>query len=231
MFKDESSGFLQGLQIVRNCPTIHHLLFADDLLIFGKSIVSVTACIKSCLEKYCKWSGQLINASKSSIRFSKNILPSKIETISNIFPYSSNHGTSLYLGLPILMGNFKKRAFQGIIDKVKSRIEGWRAKTLSQAGRLTLIKSVAAALPSYAMSTFLLPTSFRFELDRIFKNFWWGFPAFKKKNLSLKVWASLYLPKELGGLGLRKMKEVNLALIFKMGWKLLTNFDSMWVSQ
>jgi hypothetical protein len=80
------------------------------------------------------------------------------------------------------MGNSKKRAFQGIIDKVKCRIEGWRAKTLSQAGRLTLIKLVAVALPSYAMSTFLLPTSFSSELDRIFKKFWWGFPALKKKK-------------------------------------------------
>jgi hypothetical protein len=128
------------------------------------------------------------------------------------------------------MGNVKKRAFQGLIDKVKSRIEGWRAKTLSQAGRLTLIESVAAALPSYAMSTFLLPSSFCIELDRIFKNFWWGFPALKKKNLFLKAWDSLCMPKELGGLGLRKMKEVNLALITKLGWKLLTKFDSMWVA-
>jgi hypothetical protein len=162
---------LQGLQIARSCLAIHHLLFANDLLIFGKDTISVAASIMSCLEKYCKWSGQLINTSKSSIRFSKNTWPSKIAAISDIFPYSSNHGTSIYLGLPILMGNLKKRAFQCIIDKVKSWIDGWRAKTLSQAGRLTLIKSVAAALPSYAMSTFLLPTNFSFELDRIFKNF------------------------------------------------------------
>jgi hypothetical protein len=78
--------------------------------------------------------------------------------------------------------NSKKRAFQGLIDKVKSKIEGWRAKTPSQARRLTLIKSVAVALPSYSMSTFLLPTSFSSELDRIFKNFWWGFPALKEKK-------------------------------------------------
>jgi hypothetical protein len=114
----------------------------------------------------------MINASKSSIKFSKNIFPSKSEAISSIIPYPLNQCTSLYLGLPILMRNSKKRAFQGIIDKVLGKIEGWKAKSLSQVGRLVLIKSIAAGLPSYAMSSFLLPKSFCSELDRIFKNFW-----------------------------------------------------------
>jgi hypothetical protein len=116
----------------------------------------------------------MINASKSSIKLSKNIFPSKSEAISSIFPYPSNQCTSLYLGLPILMGNSKKRAFQGIIDKILGRIEGWKAKSLSQAGRLVLIKFVAAALPSYAMSSFLLSKSFCSELDRIFQEFFVG---------------------------------------------------------
>jgi hypothetical protein len=139
MFKEETNGSLQGLQIVRNCTTIHHLLFADDLIIFGKATVTVVASIKACLDKYCRWSRQLVNASKSSIRFSENTNPSIIDSISSIINYSSNPSTSLYLGLPILMGNSKKRAFNGIIETIHSRIEGWRAKTLSQAGRLILI--------------------------------------------------------------------------------------------
>jgi hypothetical protein len=98
----------------------------------------------------------LINAAKSSIRFNKNTSQTSFEAISRIIPYPSNPSKSLYLGLPILMGNSKKRVFQGIIDKVLGRIEGWRAKTLSQAGRLVLIKLVAAALPSYVISSFLL---------------------------------------------------------------------------
>jgi hypothetical protein len=74
-----------------------------------------------------------------------------------------------------MIGKSKKVAFQGIIDKVNSKIEGWKAKSLSQAGILVLIKSVAAAIPSYAMSTFMLPESICHKLDQMFKKFWWGF--------------------------------------------------------
>jgi hypothetical protein len=68
-------------------------------------------------------------------------------------------------------------------------------------------------------------------LDKSLKNFWWGFPPNKTRNLSLKAWDSICLPKDLGGLGIRKMREVNLALISKLGWKLLCKVDMMWVSQ
>jgi hypothetical protein len=120
MFKKERNGSLKGLKIDKNCS-----------LIFGEASISVATSIKSCLDKYCRWLGQSINAFKSSIQFSKNTNPTTTKLISNIIPYPSNTNTSLYLGLPILMGNSKKRVFQGIIDKVLSIIERWRAKTLS----------------------------------------------------------------------------------------------------
>jgi hypothetical protein len=40
---------------------------------------------------------------------------------------SSQYGTGV---LHILFGNSKKSAFIGFIDKVKSKVDGWRAKTL-----------------------------------------------------------------------------------------------------
>jgi hypothetical protein len=231
LFKEEAAGNIKGLKISKSSPAIHHLLFADDLLIFGKATPKEASCIHSCLKKYCLWSGQSINNGKSSIKFSKNTNPTTAELILDILPFSSFPSRSLYLGLPILFGNSKHSAFLNIIDKVKTKVDGWRAKSLSQAGRLVLIKSVAAAIPSYAMSTFLLPNSICSQLDKVFKNFWWGFPPSKSRNLTLKSWDSICTPKSLGGLSLRKTREVNLALISKLGWKLLIGSDSPWVAQ
>jgi hypothetical protein len=101
---------------------------------------------------------------------------------------------------------------------VLNQIEGWRAKTLSQAGRTMLIKAIASAIPSYALSTFLLPDTLCSTLDRHFKNLWWGFSNGKSRNLSLKSWRSICLPRDKGGLGIRNMKSTNLALLTKLGW-------------
>jgi hypothetical protein len=231
LFKEEAAGNIKGLKISKTTPAIHHLLFADDLLIFGKATPKEATCIHSCLKKYCLWSSQSINNGKSSIKFSRNINHVTADLILDILPFSSFPFRSIYLGLPILFGNSKRSAFLNIIDKVKSKVEGWHGKTLSQAGRLVLIKLVAAAIPFYAMNTFLLPNNICSQLDKVFKNFWWGFLASKTRNLSLKSWNSICTPKVLGGLGIIKMKEVNLALISKLGWKLLTGSESPWVSQ
>ena len=81
------------------------------------------------------------------------------------------------------------------------------------------------------MSSFLLPISLSSSLDRIFKIFWWGFPKDKTRNLSLKSWSSICLPKAEGDLVFRLMHEFNMSLISKLGWKLLSNADCLWVNQ
>jgi len=63
---------------------------------------------------------------------------------------------SKYLGLPLFLKTAKSTSFCDIIEKVQNQINGWKAKTLSQAGKSTLIKAVVSALPTYAMSSFYL---------------------------------------------------------------------------
>lgn len=87
-----------------------------------------------------------------------------------------------YLGFPLLLPRFKKQAYLDLKEKVVKCISGWKAKFLSQTGRACLIKTIASALPSYFMSSFLLLNKYCQDLDAILRDFWWEFPQEKWRN-------------------------------------------------
>ena len=49
------------------------------------------------------------------------------------------------------------------------------------------------------------------------------------KVFTLVSWDNVCRPKSEGGLGIRKNDEVNRATITKLGWRILTDNDSIWV--
>lgn len=149
-----------------------------------------------------------------------------LESAMNVKRMSLNNK---YLVLPLFVGRAKKRAFEDVKAKVLSKVASWKVRALSQAGRTTLIKSIAAAMLLYCMSTCLLPKGRCEEIDKILKDFWWGFSPLKSRNFTTKAWDAICLPKSMGGLGIRKMHEVNTALIAKLGWKIFSNPESLWV--
>lgn len=87
---------------------------------------------------------------------------------------------------------------------------------LSFAGRLTLTKSVLASIPVHVMSTIKLPSSTLESLDRISRTFLWGSTTEKRKQ-HLVAWKRVCLPKGEGGLGIRSARDMNKALIAKVG--------------
>jgi hypothetical protein len=176
---------LRGYRISQDCLALNHLLFADDLVIFTSATSSEASILKTCLDKYCLWSGHSVNINKSNILFSKNTEDSTISRIREFLPYVTTPVSAKHLGLPLLIGRSKNNVFSDIFEKVQGCIEDWRSKTLSQAGKSILIKVVASSISSYAMSSFLLPDNFCHKLDMAFKNFWWGFLKDKSHNLSL----------------------------------------------
>jgi hypothetical protein len=76
---------------------------------------------------------------------------------------------------------------------------------------------------------FYSPSLFCKVIDSSLRKFWWGFPQDKRHNLFLLGWNIICSPIDVGGLGLKNMECQNLALLSKIGWKLLTNQDLLWV--
>jgi hypothetical protein len=101
LIRQESQALLKGIKIARSYTPISHLLFVDDLILFAKATSLEAVNLNSYLNLYCRWSGQFINISKSSIHFSKNTATSTINSISGIFPFKRASISSKYLGLPL----------------------------------------------------------------------------------------------------------------------------------
>jgi len=62
-----------------------------------------------------------------------------------------------YLGLPALVGADRSDCFCHLIDRIVQRVGGWKEKLLSMGGKEVLIKSIAQAMPTYAMMVFKIP--------------------------------------------------------------------------
>ena len=132
-----------------------------------------------------------------------------------------------YLGVPIITDKRDKRAFDYIIDKIRTKLSAWKARSLSLAGRLTLVNSITSVIPTHIMQCNLLPTKICNELDRISRNFLWG-DATSSKKMHVVNWDIVTLPKHLGGLGIKIIMVRNKALLAKRAWALHTNSPNFW---
>jgi hypothetical protein len=58
-------------------PAFTHVMYADDIMVFARANYREVKILDECLDKYCTWSGQLMNRSKSGLIFSKLVCCAK----------------------------------------------------------------------------------------------------------------------------------------------------------
>jgi hypothetical protein len=168
---EASNGAIQGVKVSRRAAEITQLLFADDSLLFFRASIAQASLVKAALDKYCIGTWQLINFDKCLILFNAKQEQTTMEGVKVQLNVHRSTFEAKYLGLPTPEGRMKAEKFTNIMDRLAKRYSAWDERSLSSAGKETLIKSVAQAIPVYVMSIFILPGRLQEALTRSIRRF------------------------------------------------------------
>ena len=217
----KEEGTFQGINISRSLA-ITHLLFVDDIVIFGSSSYNDWHKIISIFATFSQATGMVINFQKTviiPIGMSQDLL----EPILTLFPArvdSLEHGLK-YLGYYIKANNYHTRDWQWLLGKLEHKINHWCNRYLSLGGRLTLLSYVLSAIPVYWFSLAQVPVAVTEALRKKMINFLWG-QTKQVHKYHLVSWRKIFPPKSLGGWGIRQPYWFNIALCVKVAWRALS---------
>ncbi|XP_010451797.1 PREDICTED: uncharacterized protein LOC104733977 [Camelina sativa] len=226
MCRSQQQDRLTGFSFNETCPTIQHLLFADDSLFICRATKEECEELMRCLKLYGKASGQVINFTKSAITFGKKTSDAVKLMVKQTLNIHEEGGSGSYLGLPECFSGSKQALLGFIGEKLQNRLQGWHAKSLSLGGKEVLLKAVGMALPVYAMSCFRLSKNLCRKLTSAMCKFWWSNCQGKRK-IAWIAWKKLCKSKSEGGLGFKDLGDFNQALLAKQAWRILNNPGSL----
>ncbi|KAK2642390.1 hypothetical protein Ddye_024153 [Dipteronia dyeriana] len=221
-----NSGEFLGFQCSRDGPTISHLFFVDDSLLFAQAMVSNCVSIRRILDAYARALGHIINFDKSAMCVSLSIPSQECDRLAAIIGFEVVDFHERYLGLPYFTRRKKKEIFDVITGRIWDKIRGWRDKFLSVGGKEVLIKAVIQSVPTYSMSLFQLPKCLLQETYRLSARFWWGSNC-QSRKIHWCTWSRLCEAKEKGGLGFRDLEIFNKVVLANQCWCLMNNGNSL----
>uniref|UniRef100_A0A2N9J9F5 Reverse transcriptase domain-containing protein n=1 Tax=Fagus sylvatica TaxID=28930 RepID=A0A2N9J9F5_FAGSY len=218
--------YISGFDVGRvNHISISHLLFADDTLILCGAARDQLCHLKSVFVWFQASSGLKINLGKSEL-VPVGSVPD-VEELAVVLGCKVGTLPMSYLGLPLGSSFKDKTIWNGIVEKLETRLAGWKRMYLSKGGRVTLIKSTLSNIPTYYLSLFPIPVGVAHRIEKIQRDFLWGGLG-EDFKYHLVSWDRVCTPLYYGGLGIRRLLPYNQALLGKWLWRYAREKEALW---
>ncbi|KAI0519701.1 hypothetical protein KFK09_007159 [Dendrobium nobile] len=215
----------KGISITHNAPNVSHLFYADDFLIFSKAIVKEVKLVKKFVSKFCDWTGQKVNSSKSLVIFGKYTDRRRMNLISSILKYKVVK-EFLYLGVKITLRRKVRSDFHNLMEVAPNKLNTWGKNCISLEGKLVLVKYAFLSLPMFLSSISLVPLSILKEFDKMCRSFIWN-KSNGRIGLHYVSWDLLCKAKNEGGRGLFSAVSKVGPLQAKFAWEFLKKPNSL----
>lgn len=118
-----------------------------------------------------------------------------------------------YLCAPMVASRLTMRDCKDLLLNINSKLASWKAKALTYAGRILLIKTVLSSLHIYWDTPFRLPHTIIKAMERKFREFLWF--RDNKKPINHVSWKKVCKDKNDGGMGLERILPQNNVVITK----------------
>lgn len=132
IIKDVDEKKWSPIRAAHDGPSLSHMFFTDDLLLFREASFSQARTMEHLLAKFCGFFGQRVSRSKSRVLFSPKTPIYLRNSICSEFNISAISNLGMYLGVPLLHGRPTK-LFNHLVDKANHQLAGWKMRTLSKS--------------------------------------------------------------------------------------------------
>nr|GEX01907.1 hypothetical protein [Tanacetum cinerariifolium] len=141
----------------KHCEELNiiNVCFADDLFLFSRGDVDSKKVIIDSLNEF-KAVSVLLSSTPKSTAFFCNVLNHVKIGILNIMPFSEGKLPVKYLGVLLISSRILNKDYTFLVEKACNKINDWKNKLLSFAGRLQLCKSVISSMQVYWASVLVL---------------------------------------------------------------------------
>ncbi|XP_058746459.1 uncharacterized protein LOC131619374 [Vicia villosa] len=222
--KSKALGEFRGFKIKGN-KEVDLLQFADDTLIIAECNLANLWSLKSIFRGFELMSGSRISFHKSNL-YGLNAGDWFLEAASSFLSCKVGSLPFKFLGVRVGDNPMKLSMWRDFILMLKDRLSVWRGVHLSIAGRVVLINLVINAIPIYSLFFYKAPKKVLNEVCSIQRKFLWG-GGDLKISINWVCWDTVCKSREEGGLGVKNVEIMNVALISKWKWRILTDKEAV----
>ncbi|GAA0167318.1 reverse transcriptase [Lithospermum erythrorhizon] len=175
----------------------------------------------------CLITGLKLNCAKSKIYFG-SVSRLERERICGLLQMEEGSLPMKYLGIPLTYGHLTCEDYNGLTDRICSKINSWQARQLSFDGRAQLVRSSIFGLHNFWCANVPIPKYVIQKVEQRIRTFLWAGKG-EGPYHSKVSWKTLCLPLREGGLGFKCMLTWSRVCLGKLLWDIASMKQTLWV--